>query len=64
MLRLCSALRSLFVRRETRELQAAQLLALGVRTSPRNSMLLRLLQALGRIRLDNNAIVLVAEQMA
>lgn len=45
-------LRGLFVRRETRELQAAQLLALGVRMSDDNKRKMRILEALGMIQLQ------------
>lgn len=53
-----SLLRSLFVKRETRSLQAAQLLALGVRMSDENARKMRILQALGLIKLANNAVAL------
>ena len=47
---------SLFIRRETRELQAAQLLALGVRMSGENSKRMRVLEALGLLKLQSNAV--------
>ena len=52
-------LRSLFIRRETQELQAAQLLALGVRMSEENARRMRVLEALGLLKLQANAVHLV-----
>lgn len=52
-------LRGLFVRRETTHLAAAQLLALGVRTSESNSRKMRILEALGLLTLKSNAVQLV-----
>ena len=49
----------LFVRRETHELQAAQLLALGIRTSGDNERKFRALEGLGLIQLRSNAVQLV-----
>ena len=43
---------------QTRELQAAQLLALGVRNSEHNSRMLKLLERLGFVSLANNHITL------
>ena len=56
-----SVLRSLFARRETDCLQAAQLLALGVRMSDENARRMRILQALGLVKLQNNAVQLIAD---
>ena len=56
-----SLLRSLYVRRETKSLQAAQLLALGVRMSDENARRMRILQALGLIKLANNAVHFLAD---
>lgn len=54
-------LRSHFVRRETRELQAAQLLAVGVRIGEqKNARMLRLLERLGRLTAAQNAVRLAA----
>lgn len=52
-------LRGLFVKRETHELQAAQLLALGVRTTGDNARKLRILDALGLVKLQSNAVHLL-----
>ena len=54
-------LRSLYMRRETRSLQAAQLLALGVRMSEENARRMRTLQALGLIKLATNEVHLLAD---
>jgi hypothetical protein len=54
-----AVLRSLFARRETRELAAAQLLALGVRMSEQNARYMRILEALGLLKLQNNAVTLI-----
>ena len=56
-----SLLRSLYMRRETRSLQAAQLLALGVRMSEENARRMRTLQALGLIKLATNEVHLLAD---
>ena len=56
-----SLLRSLFVRRETRSLQAAQLVALGVRLSDENTKKMRILKALGLVDLANNAVALTGD---
>ena len=49
-------LRGLFIRRETLELQAAQLLALGIRMSDENAKKMRILEALRFIKLQSNVV--------
>jgi hypothetical protein len=55
------ALRGHFVRRETRELQAAQLLALGIRIGEeKNAQRMRILEHLGLLRMRHNSVCLAA----